>query len=197
MTSPARAVSDEPGGYELAEKARTMIETDRMRGPIWIAFDRHPPVECSAFLQVHLSTANTTDLGTCKHDWAAAPCPHHGACAARCADCAVVKGDPVGRERARKRLAEAEIMLDKARAEAGDGTYGRRTSWPTTSAWLPACVPSWLSTTILPSPTGPSCNCPPCLPPDEPIRCAGSIPREGRGNQFGVYSARTRGTIGG
>lgn len=118
------AVYDHLSGYELAEKARTMIETDRMRGPIRIAFDRHPPVERSAFLQVHLSTAHTTDLGMCLHDWAAAPCPHHGACAAGCTDCAVVKGDPVGRERARQRLAEAEIMLDKARAEAGDGTYG-------------------------------------------------------------------------
>ena len=88
-----------------------------MRGPIRIAFDRHPPVERSAFLQVHLSTAHTTDLGMCLHDWAAAPCPHHGACAAGCTDCAVVKGDPVGRERARKRQGNRQEGRPKATRE--------------------------------------------------------------------------------
>lgn len=167
------AVYDHLSGYELAEKARTMIETDRMRGPIRIAFDRHPPVERSAFLQVHLSTAHTTDLGMCLHDWAAAPCPHHGACAAGCADCAVVKGDPVGRERARQWLAEAEIMLDKARAEAGDGTYGAANFvayHERLVAGLRAIMAIHDDASI---PDGTIVQLPALPVPEEPIRCAG------------------------
>lgn len=114
---------DHETGYQLAERARRMLEDGRMRGPIAMTFERLPPVERSAFSQVHLATVHTTDLGMCLHDWGAAPCMHHGACA-DCRDCAVVKGDSVHRARVELLLDEEAATLSRAISEVEDGTYG-------------------------------------------------------------------------
>lgn len=117
------AVYDHETGYQLAEKARAMLEQGRMAGPIAVTFERLPPVERKAFSLVHLATVHTTDIGMCLHDWGTAPCPHHGACAS-CRDCAVMKGDPVHRLRTENLLREEEATLERALAEVEDGTYG-------------------------------------------------------------------------
>lgn len=114
---------DHESGYQLAERARKMLENDRMRGPIAVTFQRLPPVERSAFSLVQLATVHTTDIGLCFHDWGAAPCPYHGACAS-CRDCAIVKGDPVHRARVEILLQEEQITLGRALVEVDDGTYG-------------------------------------------------------------------------
>ena len=114
---------DHETGYQLAERARKMLEDDRMQGPIASTFQRLPPVERSAFSLVQLATVHTTDIGLCLHDWGAAPCPHHGACAS-CRDCAIIKGDPVHRARIEILLEEEQITLGRALAEVEDGTYG-------------------------------------------------------------------------
>lgn len=117
------ATYDHETGYQLAEKARTMLEQGRMAGPIAITFERLPPVDRKAFSLVHLATVHTTDIGMCLHDWGTAPCPHHGACAT-CRDSAILKGDPIHRHRIETLLGEEEATLRRALAEVEDGTYG-------------------------------------------------------------------------
>lgn len=110
-------------GYKLAEKARALLAEGRMQGPIADTYARLPPVERSAFSLVHLATVHTTEIGMCLHDWATAPCPHHGACA-DCRDCAIVKGDPVHRARIATLLEDEKVLVARAAAEMDDGTCG-------------------------------------------------------------------------
>lgn len=117
------AAYDHEPGYMLAEKARSLLAQGKMQGPVADTYTRLPPVERSAFSLVHLATVHTTEIGLCVHDWATAPCPHHGACA-DCRDCAIVKGDPVHRARIEVLLEDEEALIARAIAEMDDGTYG-------------------------------------------------------------------------
>ena len=117
------AAYDHEPGYKLAEKARALLAEGKMQGPVADTYAGLPPVERSAFSLVHLATVHTTEIGLCVHDWATAPCPHHGACA-DCRDCAIVKGDPVHRARIEVLLEDEETLIARAIAEMDDGTYG-------------------------------------------------------------------------
>ncbi|MDE4911703.1 hypothetical protein PQI07_30405 [Methylobacterium sp. 092160098-2] len=117
-----QAYDHEPG-YQLARKARKLLEQGKMKGPIAATWSRKPPVERKNFSLVQLATVHTTDIGLCLHDWGTAPCPHHGACA-DCLDCAVVKGDPVHRARIELLLADVDLALARSLEEVEDGTYG-------------------------------------------------------------------------
>jgi hypothetical protein len=117
------AAYDHEPGYKLAEKARALLAQGKMQGPVADTYAGLPPVERSAFSLVHLATIHTTEIGLCVHDWATAPCPHHGACA-DCRDCAIIKGDPVHRERIEVLLEDEVTLIARATAEMDDGTYG-------------------------------------------------------------------------
>ena len=117
------AAYDHEPGYKLAEKARALLAQGKMQGPVANTYAGLPPVERSAFSLVHLATVHTTEIGLCVHDWATAPCPHHGACA-DCRDCAIIKGDPVHRERIEVLLEDEVTLIARATAEMDDGTYG-------------------------------------------------------------------------
>ncbi|MEH3116788.1 MAG: hypothetical protein PGN25_04075 [Methylorubrum populi] len=114
---------DHMTGVELAERARAMMDDGRMRGAIADMAERLPPVDRRDFLRSQIATAHTTDLGMCVNDWSLAPCHHHGSCA-DCCDHLVVKGDAAQRGRTETLLAETEFVLDKAREEMAEESYG-------------------------------------------------------------------------
>jgi hypothetical protein len=117
------AAYDHTDGRQLKKRARQMLETDAMRGPMPQAVAKLPPAEREEFIKARINTAHLTDIGACIQDWSLAPCPKHGSCAG-CGDHLVIKGNPVHKARAERLLIEHEAMLSQAKAEMDEGTYG-------------------------------------------------------------------------
>lgn len=67
--------------------------------------------------------AHLTELGLCTHDWASAPCPNHGS-HTDCKDHWICKGDPSHRAEAERQLEDNRWLVEMARAERDDETYG-------------------------------------------------------------------------
>lgn len=67
--------------------------------------------------------AHLTELGLCTHDWASAPCPNHGS-HTDCKDHWICKGDPSHRAEAERQLEGNRWLVEMARAERDDETYG-------------------------------------------------------------------------
>lgn len=75
------------------------------------------------FARLVIPTAHTTDFGYCVHDYTASPCQLHLDCI-HCDDLVCVKGDVEKAEAMRQRLEEAQELMRKAEAAAGEGYSG-------------------------------------------------------------------------
>lgn len=117
------AAYDHVSGAQLAKRVRKLVEAGDIRGPIAKVYERLPPVERKAFVESQIATAHVTDIGQCIHDWSMTPCPTFGACAG-CEEHIVVKGDAEQHAAAERLLDETKRLLDMARSEARDATYG-------------------------------------------------------------------------
>jgi hypothetical protein len=114
---------DHSGGRHLGERLQEIVKTGAMVGPVAETVRALPPVDLEDFVKARFATAHTTDIGMCVQDWSIAPCPSHGACAG-CGEHVVVKGNEKHRRRAEQLLQEHQYMLERARQEAEDGTFG-------------------------------------------------------------------------
>lgn len=109
--------------FQKAEQARNVLENGEMLGGLADLHRTLPPVERASFRSAVLVTAHVTDIGLCGNDWSLAPCPYHGGCG-DCEELLVVKGDIDHRVRAEVLLEENAWLLETAREEAGEDTYG-------------------------------------------------------------------------
>ena len=110
-------------GTALAKKAREVLKTEAMMGPVVETFKRLPPIEREEFLKARFATAHTTDIGMCFQDWSLAPCHKHGACA-DCGDHLIIKGNAKQKVRTEQMLLEQKAMLAEAEKEIEEETYG-------------------------------------------------------------------------
>jgi hypothetical protein len=117
------AAYDHTDGRQLKKRARQMLETNAMRGPMPQVVAKLPPAERESFIKARINTAHLTDIGACVQDWSLAPCPKHGSCAS-CGDHLVIKGNPAHKARAERLLAEHQAMLAQSKSEMDEGTYG-------------------------------------------------------------------------
>jgi hypothetical protein len=117
------SVYDHMSGMVLAKKAREVLLTDAMMGPVVETFKRLPPIEREEFLKARFATAHTTDIGMCFQDWSLAPCHKHGSCA-DCGEHLIIKGDPKQKARTEQMLREQTAMLIEAEKEVNEETYG-------------------------------------------------------------------------
>ena len=107
-----------------AEALRDRMRAGNAIGPVAEhAASIREPKRREEFIVSTTTTAHVTDLGFCVHPWDALPCADHGACAS-CSEHRVNKGDPASRERAAADLKQTETMLDLAKAEDEEGTWG-------------------------------------------------------------------------
>lgn len=107
-----------------AEALRERMRAGSAIGPVADhAASIREPKRREEFIVSTTTTAHVTDLGFCVHPWDALPCADHGACAS-CSEHRVSKGDPASRERAAMDLKQTETMLDIARSEDEEGTWG-------------------------------------------------------------------------
>jgi hypothetical protein len=123
--NPAQnAAYDHVTPVERARAVREAIGNGHATGPVAEVAGRiREPVRREEFVAAAAPTAHMTELGICVHDWDAAPCPKHGACAT-CDKTMIVKGDSKTAEAARREYIATSAMLDAAKAEDADGTYG-------------------------------------------------------------------------
>lgn len=114
---------DHTGGVPLGRVMRDLMKTDAMRGQVVETVKKLPPADREEFLKARFATAHMTAIGACIQDWSLTPCPSHGACAG-CSDHLVIKGDAKHKAETERLLQEHEFMLQQAKAEMDEGTYG-------------------------------------------------------------------------
>lgn len=120
---------DHTNGRQLAKRARDMANSDAIRGPLRGLIKSLPPTEREEFVKARINSAHMTDIGACFQDWSLAPCHKHGSCAG-CGDHLVIKGNSAHKARAERLLADHKAMLEQAKAEMDEGTYGA-SNWVT------------------------------------------------------------------
>ena len=107
-----------------AEALRERLRSGAATGPVAEkAAAIREPKRREEFIVSTTTTAHVTDLGFCVHPWDALPCADHGACAS-CSEHRFAKGDPASRERASADLEQTRAIIEMARAEHEDGTWG-------------------------------------------------------------------------
>ncbi len=109
---------------KLAKRLREKLRKGEAAGPVADRIRRiKDPVRREEFIRTVAPTAHATDLGGCLHDWSSLPCDKHGSCA----DCDkhwFEKGDFAKRSNAEALRDDTRRLLEQARVEAADGTYG-------------------------------------------------------------------------
>ena len=107
-----------------AEGLRNRLRLGEATGPI---ADRvlaiQDPIRREEFIASTTATAHVTDLGICVHPWDSFPCAEHGACE-ECPQHRIIKGDQSSRDRAVANLEQTESIINIAKAEADDDTWG-------------------------------------------------------------------------
>lgn len=107
---------------QMLEKIRSAVGGDEMFGPLG-EISRKVMIRRDEFARLVIPTAHTTDFGYCVHDYTASPCQLHLDCI-HCDDLVCVKGDVEKAEAMRQRLEEAQELMRKAEAAAGEGYSG-------------------------------------------------------------------------
>lgn len=107
-----------------AESLRKRLRLGEATGPIAErALLIHDPIRREEFIASTTATAHVTDLGICVHPWDALPCVEHGSCAG-CSEHRIIKGSSTSRNRAAANLKLTETIINIAKAEADDDTWG-------------------------------------------------------------------------
>jgi len=118
------AAYDHQTGFQLAKRVRDRIDRGEAAGSAVTTLRRiKDPVRRSEFGQSLVASAHVTDIGVCVQDLSALPCERHRECTT-CNDHFIQKGDEQQRHRAQQIFDEAQLMLQLAKAEQDDGSYG-------------------------------------------------------------------------
>lgn len=81
------------------------------------------PIARSAFEELNVGSAHTTDFGYCVHDFTMTPCQLHSDCL-NCEEHVCIKGDGVRETALRRQRHETQLLLDEARIAVHAGDSG-------------------------------------------------------------------------
>lgn len=107
---------------QMLQKIRDAVGGDQMFGPL-AELPKKVMIRRDEFARLVVPTAHTTDLGYCVHDYTASPCQLHMDCI-NCQDLVCVKGDAEKEFLLRRRLDEAQGLMDKAQAATSESFSG-------------------------------------------------------------------------
>lgn len=116
-------VYDHVSADQMVAKIRQSIgDESQMFGPL-AKLPKNIPISRDEFARLKIPTAHTTDYGFCIHDYTMMPCDQHGDCI-NCNEHVCVKGDERKGAMVKRRLAEAQDLLARAKAATSEGYYG-------------------------------------------------------------------------
>lgn len=107
---------------QMLQKIRDAVGGDQMFGPLAV-LPKKVLVRRDEFARLVVPTAHTTDLGYCVHDYTSSPCQLHMDCI-HCKDLVCVKGDAEKEALLRRRLDEAQELMDKAQVATSENFSG-------------------------------------------------------------------------
>ena len=114
---------DHVSADQMVAKIRQSIgDESQMIGPL-AKLPKNIPISRDEFARLKIPTAHTTDFGFCVHDYTMMPCDQHADCI-NCNEHICVKGDERKAAMVKRRLAEAQDLLARARAATLEGYYG-------------------------------------------------------------------------
>lgn len=114
---------DHVSAHQMVARIRQSIgDQSKMFGPL-ARLPKNVPISRDEFARLKIPTAHTTDFGFCVHDYTMMPCEQHADCI-NCNEHVCVKGDDHKSATIKRRLAEAQDLLARAKAATADGYYG-------------------------------------------------------------------------
>lgn len=114
---------DHVSADEMVAKIRLSIGVEsKMFGPL-AKLPKNIPISRDEFARLKIPTAHTTDFGFCVHDYTMMPCEQNADCI-NCNEHVCVKGDEHKAAMVKRRLEEAQDLLERAKAAMADGYYG-------------------------------------------------------------------------
>lgn len=112
---------------QFTEKARKMMISGEIIGPIASFARQLTPLEASDFLKTHVNAVHHTPYGLCMHDFAQTPCEKHLNCLANCKEYHRTLGDQKERRNLTQLQEQTTIALEHAKSEMDEGTWGAST----------------------------------------------------------------------
>lgn len=114
---------DHVSADQMVAKIRQSIgDESQMFGPL-AKLPRNIPISRDEFARLKIPTAHTTDFGFCVHDYTMMPCEQHADCI-NCNEHVCVKGDEHKAAMVKRRLTEAQALLERAKTVTSEGYYG-------------------------------------------------------------------------
>lgn len=108
---------------ERAQLVRQLSAEGKVHGTVQSVQNRMSPVRREEFREAIFQNIHTTDLGYCIHDYASIPREAPPECAT-CSGLLVPKGSPKALAKAEQFLNEEEWLVQQAKKELAEGTYG-------------------------------------------------------------------------
>lgn len=106
----------------LAKIRQSIGNENEMFGPL-AKLPKNIPISRDEFARLKIPTAHTTDFGFCIHDYTMTPCELHADCI-NCNEHVCVKGDELKTAMIKRRLEEAQDLLERAKAATKEGYFG-------------------------------------------------------------------------
>ena len=108
---------------QMLQKIREAVgDQKNMFGPL-AELPKRVLIPRDEFARLKIPTAHTTDVGFCVHDYTMSPCQMHLDCI-NCEELVCVKGDVQKAANIKRRLAEANELLDRAERATQEGYMG-------------------------------------------------------------------------
>lgn len=112
---------------QLTEKARKMLLSGEMLGPIADATRQLPQIEAGEFVKTHVNAVHYTPYGICLHDFAQNPCEKHLNCLANCKEYHRTVGNKEERKNLTHLKEQTNAALEHAKNEMQEKTWGANT----------------------------------------------------------------------
>jgi len=109
---------------QMTDKARQMLLSGEIVGPIADAANQLSPIDAKEFIATQVNAVHHTPYGLCLHDFAQNPCDKHLNCLSGCKEFHRTKGDQTERTNLKILKSQTTTAIDHAKNEADDDTWG-------------------------------------------------------------------------
>gem|GEM_PF-1490104 len=109
---------------QLTDKARQMMLSGEIVGPIAKAALSLPSYQASEFVDTHVNAVHYTPYGLCLHDFAQNPCDKHLNCLSNCKEYHRTVGSEEERNNLKQLKVQTVTALEHAKKEASNDTWG-------------------------------------------------------------------------
>jgi len=109
---------------QMTEKARQMLLSGEIVGPIAEAASQLSPIDAKEFIAVQVNAVHHTQYGLCLHDFAQNPCDKHLNCLSGCKEFHRTKGNQDERNNLKTLKTQTTIALEHAKQESSEETWG-------------------------------------------------------------------------